>query len=334
MMDTTILDQFFAERTYSPNTIKTYRTFLLLFFDWLDGADLSFDEVTAVQFKDWLGNHTWSNATQYLAYNAIRAFTRWRYGEQHPLMRAKVRRGKPEPQRTLSSAQAKRLANSMDSKSPKGIRDLAMLTLLLDTGLRASEIAQLKLKHLHLDERKVDVQVKGGRWDLGLFSITTRKYLEEWIRVREQIARPGIHTVFVSIGGNRPGTSLTGDGLRSIFKRWGDKSGIGLISPHDTRRTFTTVALQNGAPTRVVQRAGRWSNIQMVERYSPDISAADFEPYFPVTKIFGDDDDNDDDDGDKNDDNNDDNNDNNNGNGNDNDDNNDNDNDDNNGNDN
>ena len=295
MMDTTILDQFFAEHTFSPNTVATYRLLLLRFFKWLDGDGLSLDSVTAVQFRDWLDSHAWSNATQYLAYNAIRAFTRWRYGEQHPLMRAKVRRDKPEPQRTLSFEQVKRLIASIDSKSPKGIRDLAILTLMLDTGLRASEITQLKLKHLHIDERRVDVRIKGGRWGRGVFSPTTGRRLDEWMRVREQIALPGINTVFVSIGGTRPGSSLTANGLRSIFRHWGKKSGLGLISPHDMRRTFTTLSLRNGAPTRVVQRAGRWTNIQMVERYSPDISTTDFEPYFPVTKIFGNDDsDNDD----------------------------------------
>ena len=54
------------------------------------------------------------------------------------------------------------------------------------------------------------------------------------------------------------------------------------------RRTFATLAIKNGAPTRLVQIAGRWKNIREVERYTRALDAADLEPYSPVGNLFGD----------------------------------------------
>ncbi len=75
---------------------------------------------------------------------------------------------------------------------------------------------------------------------------------------------------------------MTRDGLGCITSTWGDKAGIGMLSPHDLRRTFAVLATRMHAPARVLQVAGRWSNIQMVERYTNAITADDFEEYFPV----------------------------------------------------
>jgi integrase len=70
-----------------------------------------------------------------------------------------------------------------------------------------------------------------------------------------------------------------------IVRRWGEKLGFRL-SPHDLRRTFTTLSLKNGAPSRLVQVAGRWSSIEMVERYSQAITPGEYDDYFPTSKLL------------------------------------------------
>ena len=160
-----------------------------------------------------------------------------------------------------------------------------MLMLMIDTGLRASEVCSLTLSKLNMEERSFRVKIKGGGWGTGVFTETTKKWLEEWIRLREKIARPKVQNVFVSVKGIKPGTAITRDGLRSIFRKLGQRSDLGLISPHDMRRTFATLAIRNGAPTRLVQVAGRWRNIREVERYTRAIRAEDIAPYSPIGRI-------------------------------------------------
>jgi len=73
--------------------------------------------------------------------------------------------------------------------------------------------------------------------------------------------------------------------LQGMVKRWG--LGIGIkLSPHDLRRSFATLSTLFGAPSRVVQVAGRWSTIEMVERYTREIDQSAIEPYLPVSKLL------------------------------------------------
>ena len=62
------------------------------------------------------------------------------------------------------------------------------------------------------------------------------------------------------------------------------------LSPHVLRRTFATLAIRNGAPTRVVQVAGGWANLSEVQRYSQAIEAQDFDGYSATNVIGGPDD--------------------------------------------
>jgi integrase len=66
----------------------------------------------------------------------------------------------------------------------------------------------------------------------------------------------------------------------------GFRAGLGLISPHDLRRSMATLATENGAPSRTVQKAGRWSNIEMVERYTQTLDAKTFKKFFPIARIL------------------------------------------------
>jgi integrase len=197
----------------------------------------------------------------------------------------RVKRVDSGPQRTLTKEQVDQLLNSLNTETLSGIRNKAMLLLMLDTGLRANEVCSLQLKRLNLEERTLQVKIKGGDWGEGVFTETTAGWLDLWLKLRDRVAETRTGTVFVSIKGTRPGTSITRDGLRSIFRRMGKKAGLGLISPHDMRRTFATLSIRNGAPTRLVQIAGRWKNIREVERYTRALTASDIDPYSPVNNL-------------------------------------------------
>ena len=104
--------------------------------------------------------------------------------------------------------------------------------------------------------------------------------------MRVRFARPESQTCFVSVGGLTPGAPLTRAGLKCNFMAIGRRAGLQAFTPHDLRRTFATIAIRNGAPTRVVQAAGRWADLMMVERYTADIAAEDFDRYSPVEAVL------------------------------------------------
>ncbi len=277
------IEQFLGQKVYSEETRDRYRRAIRLLKDKL-GDRLS--QLDPCSFRAWLNSYGWGSSTQCVAYNAVRGYLRWRFGEAHPALVLRIKRAECGPQRTLKAGQVMQLLASFDTLSLKGIRDLALCTLMLDTGLRASEICRLELRYLDLEERYLTVIIKGGRWGEGVYSEDTARYLDDWLKIRAKVAMPETKNVFVSVGGNVPGRPLTRSGLGIIVRHWGLVAKIGALSPHDFRRTFATLSTRRGAPQRVLQVAGRWQNAQMVERYTRDIQASDFEPYFPVSGLM------------------------------------------------
>ena len=258
------MELFFAEKGFSLRTEEQYRAILKAFLEKID-----IESCTATDLLDFLRSTGWGNSRQYVACGIIRQYFKWKFGE-HPLLRVRVRREKAKPGRTLNEDQIRTLLGSFDLTTPKGRRDFAIASLALDTGLRVNEIVSIKMSDLNIESREILVKVKGGRWERTFFSPLTKDALKNWIELRN----PNDERLF----------QVTRDGLRVIVRRWGEKIGIKL-SPHDFRRTFAVMAIKAGAPTRLVQIAGRWSDIRMVEYYTRTIEAIDLGPYFPMVRL-------------------------------------------------
>ena len=258
---------------WSTETVDRYRRVLVDFDNEVDAGKL-----TPSKLRAWLDSHPWGSSHRHVALTAVKGYLRWEFGAKHAALSYNEKRKNPPPQRALKVGQIKDLISSFDTTTIKGIRDLAICTLMLDTGLRVSEVCRAELRYLDLEEKQLRVVIKGGKWGLAVFSDATRRYLESWLSIRPM----GMETIFVSVGGSTHGKRLTRPGLQRVVKHWGEKAGIGLLSPHDLRRTFAVTATRLGAPSRLVQLAGRWSSIDMVELYTSSLEAVDFEKYFPV----------------------------------------------------
>ncbi len=275
-----VLAQFFAVHSWSQSTEEDYRRILTKFLTENEQPCA----MEALDFRDWLeGHETWGENMRWLAYIAVRNFLRWQCGQQCAALQYRFRRReRGKPQRTLSYTQVIRLIESIDPTTVKGKRDLALVLFMLDTGVRASEVCRLAKEHLDLQHGRFAVLAKGGRWRKGVFGERTAKALKEWLAVHPD---PNGRTVFASVGGTKPGKPLTPSGLRVIFRKLGEQADIGRISPHDFRRTFATLAILAGAPTRLVQLAGGWKQLEMVERYSRALLVDDFRSYLPSSQI-------------------------------------------------
>jgi len=218
--------------------------------------------------------------------NALKAFYKFACKgnlRTSPARNLPVPKTKKKKQRSLTWPQVEALMLACDTSSVRGKRDLAIVCLLLDSGLRESEVCRLTVADVSMEERRLTVQIKGGNDGDGIFSRDTQAALSAWLAMRSHYAAPGVSNFFVSIGGTLPGTAITPSGLRVIFRRLGKAAGFDKLSPHDLRRSFATLSSKLGAPTRVLQVAGRWENIEMVVHYTRDLEADDFAKYSPVS---------------------------------------------------
>jgi integrase/recombinase XerD len=153
-----------------------------------------------------------------------------------------------------------------DDKDLHGLRDKAMLELLYATGLRVSELIQLRPKDLNLEDGYLICRGKGGKErviPLGKSAaVWTRKYLDE---ARPQLQKEPAEALFLT----RLGDPFTRQGFWKMLREYGRKAGLASkISPHILRHSFATHLLERGADLRSVQLMLGHSQITTTQIYT------------------------------------------------------------------
>lgn len=279
------IDAFLQElraRGFSVHTLRGYGWHLYRFARWLEseqGVKSPAQGVTRENILAWIGA-MWEHyqpSTIKQGAQALRAWVHWLC--QQEVLPKDFSRDIPvpkvgiSPQRTLKPEEVKHLFDVCNPDTPKGARDLAMMAVLLDTGLRASELIQLRLSDWDAKQRRITVLGKGRRKAYVWCSVRCSSYIQRWLRFRAEVAHSDENHLFVAIGGYTPGKALTARGLRLILWKLGKAAQVDHVHPHAFRRSFTVMTLQAGVPTRVLQIMGRWQDLKMVERYSQALLA-------------------------------------------------------------
>lgn len=276
----TDIKKFLVEyRAWGQETKNRYeRTIKLLIADIADLKNMD-----ATRLNEWLTREEWGSSYRWVNFCAIKNYLRWKYGDSHPALKLKIKRYESGPQRCLEIEQVTDLLASFNTATPFGVRNLAICCLFLDTGLRVSEICRLQLSKIDLQRRKLTVIIKGGDVGAAVFTELTAHYISWWLPIRSTYAKPETKELFIGIAGTTPGKKMTRSGISCLMRKW-IKSipSISALSPHDLRRTFATIATENGAPERVVAVAGRWESTTMVKRYTESLKQREILRYSPV----------------------------------------------------
>lgn len=269
----------------SAHTMRQYGWHLRRLNSYLDERGIETpEEVDRPILRRWGASLTdkWAPATQRQAVAAARAFFRFLaeegVTEGNPAMTLALPNVPTRQQRTLSAEEIIKLLHTAENlSSPHKERESALVLFLTDSGLRAGETCGLMIEEVDLVKGSLCLLGKGKKSEEpAYFGTTTTEYLNAWLSIRREwlaardLSDPG--TLFIALGGIHRGHPLTTRGLRSILFRLGEKAGIEGVSPHAFRRAFATLLTSNGAPTRVTQVLGRWSKVEMVERYTGELS--------------------------------------------------------------
>jgi integrase/recombinase XerD len=286
----------------STTELGKYGENLRRFSQWMEERGAAGPEAATreliVQWGASLTNNL-SNATARLAVYVVKGYYGW-------LLRERLVNGNPAEvliapvakrriQRALTQAEVQKLLITECACCPYEARGVALVSLMLDTGLRSSEVCRLEIDDLHFNENLpglvnplnfLIVITKGGHERIRYFSDHTVERVQNWLEVRTKVAGPEVKAVFVSIGGDTKGHPLTRNGLRLVCGALARKAGIKHFSPHAVRRTFAVLMTEAGAPSRTVQVLGDWKSLEMVERYTQTYRAAtQFTQYSPVNFI-------------------------------------------------
>ncbi len=175
----------------------------------------------------------------------------------------------------LTLPQAQALLNAPDVSTLKGLRDRAILAVLLGCGLRRTEAAGLTWDRIAQREGRwviVDLVGKRGKLRSVPMPAWAKAALDAWaLAAGAALGGEALHTglVFRSVnkGGHIDGVSMTPQAIRDIVSAYAEALGLGEIAPHDLRRTFAKLARNGGADLEQIQLSLGHASIQTTQRY-------------------------------------------------------------------
>jgi integrase/recombinase XerD len=168
---------------------------------------------------------------------------------------------------TLNEVEVERLIESIDTKVPHGLRDRAMMELLYASGLRISELANVRLENVDLDLGVVRVTGKGNKMRIVPVGSEACKALASYLSTERPklVKRRSGSEIFLS----ERGTKLTTARIWQSVKRISRHSGLEKnVYPHLLRHSFATHLLSNGADLRIIQEMLGHADISTTQVYT------------------------------------------------------------------
>ena len=230
------------------------------------------DEIETAHLYAYLGRYIGhSHGTRHRYFREVRCFFNWLAEsgvlDQNPFGSIRNVRLPQKIVQPFSREEIVRLLDSCDAETQVGLRDRAMLMVLLDTGIRCSELVSLNLADLDLHTGRLRIlQGKGNKQRVVSFADRCAGVLRQYLEVRDSEEGP----LFLAVHGRwlRPGVALLPNGLKQMLRRLARKSGVAKVHAHRFRHTFATWALEQDARELDVQHLLGHTSLDMVRRYS------------------------------------------------------------------
>jgi integrase/recombinase XerD len=267
-------DKLWLEDGLAKNSLEAYRQDMALFAAWLHSQHAR--SLYAAQASDlsayFAARHGDTKATS--ANRRLSVFKRfYQYALREnriaadPCLKLKSAKQPPRYPKTLSEAQVEALLAAPDVATPLGLRDRTMLELMYASGLRVSELVQLKTIELGMNEGVLRITGKGAKTRLVPFGEEARGWIESYLK-RGRTAILGARSddaLFVTARG----TAMTRQMFWSLVRKYSTSAAINApLSPHSLRHAFATHLLNHGADLRVVQLLLGHADISTTQIYT------------------------------------------------------------------
>lgn len=259
----------------SSNTIRSYKNDLNQLIEYLlknENID-SFDRVEVMTLRSYIFYLNYAKKSSKRTINrkisAIRSFFDYLVSVDKLEENKAIYVNTPKFENKLPSFLTKedmaKLRTVVIANDLIGLRDRAIIEMLYSSGLRSFELLDLMEAMIDFKNREVRVIGKGNKERITFFSMTAKKYLEEYIATKKANNKYNKDIVF----SNARGAKLTTRSLRRIIEAYAIKSGIQKeVSPHTFRHSFASELLNAGADIRYVQELLGHSSIATTQFYT------------------------------------------------------------------
>lgn len=262
------------ERSFSENTEISYLEDLSKLIDYLSDAHISYLEASSEVLQDFLIDISEigiAQRSQARIISGIKSFYKFLLAENlieidptELISSPKLPRHLPN---VLTLDEINAIINSVDLSDPLGHRNRAILETLYSCGLRVSELVNLKISNLFLQEEYISVVGKGNKQRLVPISPKAIHEIQNWIKDRNHLVIEKGNEDFLFL--NRRGKKLTRVMIFYIVKEYAEKANVlKEISPHTFRHSFATHLLEGGANLRAIQEMLGHESILTTEIYS------------------------------------------------------------------
>ena len=265
-----------VEKNLSENTINSYQTDLIKLFDFLESEkindlnDVKYKHLTKFFEKQRDEGINSSTVSRYSS--SIKGFFSFmlkeRYIEKNPalnLKSTKIARSLPS---VLSFNEIEKILDLPKTNDKLGLRDRAILELLYSSGLRVSELLNLKISDLFFDDEVIRVLGKGSKQRIVPIGKSAVNWITEYLKtvrpLLEKRAKSG-NLIFL----NSRGSKLSRMAIWKIVTKYCEQAEIKKdVHPHTFRHSFATHLLEGGADLRAVQEMLGHSDISTTQIYT------------------------------------------------------------------
>ncbi len=270
-MNDILIDRFIeylqVERYYSKNTVNNYMVDILQFNEYIKKE---FALVTTEDIEQYIKylNGKYAENSIHRKYSSIKSCFKYLNGHEvinnYPFANIKLKKQSKKLPKALNQQQVLKILNSLNNNDKYSSRDQVMFELLYSTGMRISELINVKIGDVNLEERMVKVIGKGSKERYVPFGPTTAECIKIYLDTYRHTFSQRSEYLLV----NKQGGQITRQGCSKIIKKYGKIIGIESLSAHMFRHSIATHLLNNGMDLKIVQEILGHSDITTTQIYT------------------------------------------------------------------
>tara|TARA_B100000029_G_scaffold59625_2_gene53639 strand:+ start:654 stop:1541 length:888 start_codon:yes stop_codon:yes gene_type:complete len=264
-----------VERNVSPKTLEAYSRDLKQYFSFLSEKGVShIKKISQGHIRQYIRKlNEFGLAASSIAriFSSIRSYHKFlsaeKWVDENPTLVLSSPKAPKKLPHVLMEQEISAIINAVDDTNPFAHRDKAIIEMLYSCGLRVTELCDLSLNQLFLEDDMIRIMGKGSKERLLPVGGRAKKYLNDYlIHCRPGFQKgKGDSAVFLSRNGNK----LTRAMINNILKKWSQVASITKpVSPHTLRHSFATHLLEGGADLRFVQALLGHSDISTTQIYT------------------------------------------------------------------
>jgi len=260
-------------KRYPETTINSYKRDLDNYYGYLEANKINYKTITKEEIRNYLkylDSQEYSNSTVSRILSALRHFYSYLINED--ILTSNIFKSIRNPKKErklpnfLQGDEFDRIVECIDLNTDLGIRNRLICEMLYATGLRVSELTNIKLNDINYDIKEIRVTGKGDKDRIVLFGDYCLLYLKKYLPCRDRLLN-GKKNEYLLL--NNQGSQLTSRGVEDIIDKCVNEAALKHhISPHVLRHTFATDMLNNGADLKSVQELLGHASLSTTQIYT------------------------------------------------------------------